>query len=151
MLGVISSGAPSASISWNIGSNDIGYSTVYPSFRIRGFKNIERPENFITTTTLGNFKVFDKGILTTPVKAEYFVLSGEKASVYGMAEKYRDYLKENFGLERTENKEVDASFKIIGATLQPDFILGIPTTKLFPLQLLRKRKKLPMSYRKNRQ
>ena len=133
VLGVISSGAPSASINWNIGSNDIGYSTVYPSFRIRGFKNIERPENFITTTTLGNFKVFDKGILTTPVKAEYFVLSGEKASVYGMAEKYRDYLKENFGLERTENKEVDASFKIIGATLQPDFILGIPTTKLFPL------------------
>ena len=109
VLGVISSGAPSASINWNIGSNDIGYSTVYPSFRIRGFKNIERPENFITTTTLGNFKVFDKGILTSPVKAEYFVLSGEKASVYGMAEKYRDYLKENFGLERTENKEVDAN------------------------------------------
>ena len=133
VLGVISSGAPSASINWNIGSNDIGYSTVYPSFRIRGFKNIERPENFITTTTLGNFKVFDKGILTSPVKAEYFVLSGEKASVYGMAEKYRDYLKENYGLERTENKEFDASFKIIGATLQPDFILGIPTTKLFPL------------------
>ncbi len=120
VLGVISSGAPSASINWNIGSNDIGYSTVYPSFRIRGFKNIERPENFITTTTLGNFKVFDKGILTTPVKAEYFVLSGEKASVYGMAEKYRDYLKKNSGLEKSENKEVDASFKIIGATLQPD-------------------------------
>ena len=133
VLGVISSGAPSASINWNIGSNDIGYSTVYPSFRIRGFKNIERPENFITTTTLGNFKVFDKGILTTPVKAEYFVLSGEKASVYGMAEKYRDYLKKNSGFEKSENKEVDASFKIIGATLQPDFILGIPTTKLFPL------------------
>ena len=133
VLGVISSGAPSASINWNIGSNDIGYSTVYPSFRIRGFKNIERPENFITTTTLGNFKVFDKGILTTPVKAEYFVLSGEKASVYGMAEKYRDYLKKNSGLEKSENKEVDASFKIIGATLQPDFILGIPTSKLFPL------------------
>ena len=126
VLGVISSGAPSASINWNIGSNDIGYSTVYPSFRIRGFKNIERPENFITTTTLGNFKVFDKGILTTPVKAEYFVLSGEKASVYGMAEKYRDYLKNNSGFKKSENKEVDASFKIIGATLQPDFILGIP-------------------------
>ena len=133
VLGVISSGAPSASINWNIGSNDIGYSTVYPSFRIRGFKNIERPENFITTTTLGNFKVFDKGILTTPVKAEYFVLSGEKASVYGMAEKYRDYLKKNSGFKKSENKEVDASFKIIGATLQPDFILGIPTSKLFPL------------------
>ena len=103
VLGVISSGAPSASINWNIGSNDIGYSTVYPSFRIRGFKNIERPENFITTTTLGNFKVFDKGILTTPVKAEYFVLSGEKASVYGMAEKYRDYLKKNSGFEKSEN------------------------------------------------
>ena len=123
VLGVISSGAPSASINWNIGSNDIGYSTVYPSFRIRGFKNIERPENFITTTTLGNFKVFDKGILTTPVKAEYFVLSGEKASVYGMAEKYRDYLKNNSGFKKSENKEVDASFKI----------LGIPTSKLFPL------------------
>ena len=50
-----------------------------------------------------------------------------------MAEKYRDYLKKHSGFEKSENKEVDASFKIIGATLQPDFILGIPTSKLFPL------------------
>ena len=117
VLGVISSGAPSASINWNIGSNDIGYSTVYPSFRIRGFKNIERPENFITTTTLGNFKVFDKGILTTPVKAEYFVLSGEKASVYGMAEKIGSNINLNllgFGQSGVDAQKVAGGFKTAG-------------------------------------
>lgn len=133
ILAVITSGAEAAAINWNIGSNNIGYSSVYPEFRIRGFSYIKRPENFVTTTTLGQFKIFSDGIVTKPLVIEYFALSGEKASVYGMAERYRDYLIKNSGLDKAQNEEKTATFKYIGAVVQPTFVVGIPTEKLFPL------------------
>ncbi len=133
ILAVITSGAEAAAINWNIGSNNIGYSSVYPEFRIRGFSYIKRPENFVTTTTLGSFKIFSDGIVTKPLVIEYFALSGEKASVYGMAECYRNYLIQNMGLSKNSNNEKTATFKYIGAVVQPDFVVGIPTKKLFPL------------------
>lgn len=133
ILAVITSGAEAAAVNWNIGSNNIGYSSVYPEFRIRGFSYIKRPENFVTTTTLGSFKIFSDGIVTKPIVIEYFALSGEKASIYGMAECYRDYLIKNSRLDKNVDDEKTATFKYIGAVVQPDFILGIPTEKLFPL------------------
>ncbi len=133
ILAVITSGAEAAAINWNIGSNNIGYSSVYSEFRIRGFSYIKRPENFVTTTTLGEFKIFSDGIVTKPLEIEYFALSGEKASVYGMAECYRNYLTEHSKLDKDASDEKTATFKYIGAVVQPTFILGIPTEKLFPL------------------
>ena len=133
ILGVIVSGSEAASVNWNIGSENIGYSSVYPEFRIRGFSYIERPENFVTTTTLGAFKIFSEGIVTKPLAIEYYALSGEKASIGGMAECYREYLKARNGLEKSKETEKTATFKYIGAVVQPAFVLGIPTEKLFPL------------------
>ena len=133
IFAVITSGAETAAINWNIGSANIGYSSVYPEFRIRGFSYIKRPDNFVTTTTLGSFKIFSDGIVTRPLEIEYFALSGEKASVYGMAECYREYLSEKMGLSKDLKEEKTATFKYIGAVIQPDFVVGIPTEKLFPL------------------
>lgn len=133
ILAVISSGSETASLNWNIGSTNIGYSSIYPEFRIRGYSYIQRPENFVTTTTLGAFKVFSDGIVTKPIEITYFSLSGDKADINGMAECYRKYLIENSGLEKSEKEEKIATFKYIGAVIQPDFIVGIPTEKLFPL------------------
>ncbi|MBO5322251.1 MAG: hypothetical protein J6B22_06615 [Clostridia bacterium] len=133
IFAVISSGSEAASINWNIGSANIGYSSIYPEFRIRGFNYIQRPENFVTTTTLGAFKVFSEGIVTKPIEIKYFPLSGDKANIEGMAECYRKYLIENSGLEKSEKDEKIATFKYIGAVIQPDFVVGIPTEKLFPL------------------
>ncbi len=133
IFAVITSGAEAAAINWNIGSANIGYSSVYPEFRIRGFSYIKRPDNFVTTTTLGSFKIFSDGIVTRPLEIEYFALSGEKASVYGMAECYREYLSEKMGLKKNSKDEKTATIKYIGAVIQPAFVVGIPTEKLFPL------------------
>jgi len=133
IFAVITSGAEAASLNWNIGSANIGYSSVYPEFRIRGFSYIERPENFVTTTTLGAFKIFSDGIVTKPLEIEYFALSGEKADINGMAECYRKYLTEKSGLSQKTEDEKTATFKYIGAVVQPSFVVGIPTSKLFPL------------------
>lgn len=133
IFAVISSGTEAAAINWNIGSANIGYSSIYPEFRIRGFSYIERPENFVTTTTLGAFKIFSEGIVTKPLEIEYFALSGEKADINGMAECYREYLTEKLGLDKKSEDEKTATFKYIGAVVQPSFVVGIPTEKLFPL------------------
>jgi len=133
IFAVIASGSEAAAINWNIGSANIGYSSIYPEFRIRGYSYIERPENFVTTTTLGAFKIFSDGIVTKPLVTEYFALSGENADINGMANCYREYLKERTGLLKSDKKETTATFKYIGAVVQPSFIVGIPTEKLFPL------------------
>ena len=133
IFAVITSGAEAASLNWNIGSENIGYSTVYPEFRIRGFSFIERPENFVTTTTLGSFKVFSDGIIDSSIIIEYFALSGENADVDGMAECYRNYLTNTAELKQNSKDEKTVTFKYIGATIQPSFFVGIPTEKLFPL------------------
>lgn len=133
LFAVIASGAEYAALNWNIGSENIGYSSVYPEFRLRGFSFIERPENFVTTTTLGAFKVFSKGIVEKPIVIDYFALSGENADVNGMADCYRNYLIKTKKLDKNSNDEKTATFKYIGATIQPSFFVGIPTEKLFPL------------------
>lgn len=133
IFAVITSGAEAASLNWNIGSANIGYSSIYPEFRIRGFSFIERPENFVTTTTLGAFKIFSKGIVIKPLEIEYFSLSGENADINGMADCYRDYLTKNSGFIKNNADEKTATFKYIGAVIQPSFVVGIPTKKLFPL------------------
>ena len=133
IFAVIASGSEAASVNWNIGSANIGYSSVYPEFRIRGFSYIERPQNFVTTTTLGAFKIFSDGIVTKPLVIEYFALSGKNADINGMASCYREYLKTRNGLDKSAESEKDATFKYIGAVIQPSFIVGIPTEKLFPL------------------
>ena len=71
VFGIITSGAEKASLEWSIGSSNIGYSSIYPEFRIRGFNYIKRPENYVTTTTLGAFKIFSKGIVTDKISIKY--------------------------------------------------------------------------------
>lgn len=133
IFAVITSGDECATLKWNVGSGNIGYSSIYPEFRIRGYSYIERPENFKTTTTLGAFKIFSDGIVTKKLSIEYFSLSGEKASIYGMAQCYQNYLTENCGLKKSSIDEKNVTLKYVGATLQPSFILGIPSKKLFKL------------------
>ena len=132
IFAVITSGAEAAAINWNVGSANIGYSTVYPEFRIRGFNYIKRPENFVTTTTLSAFKIFSDGIVTKPLEIEYYALSGEDADIDGMADCYREYLK-TCGLEKKATEEKDVTLKYVGAVVQPAFVLGVPSEKLFPL------------------
>ena len=133
LLAVIDSSPNAASICWEIGSNTFGCSTVYPSFRLRGTNLISRPDNFISITTLSEINVFTDGILKEDIRVSYYSLSDEDASITGMANSYRDYLIANKGLIKSEESEKSASFKYVGGVIQPEFILGIPSSKLFVL------------------
>ena len=133
LLAVIDSSAPSASVSWEIGSDTYGCSTAYAAFRLRGTNRISRPSNFISVTTLPEIDIFTDGILKSDIRIKYYSLEGEDASIMGMAETYRDYLVKNRKLTKSKNGEKDAMFKCVGGTMQSDFIAGVPTQKLFTL------------------
>lgn len=131
MLGIITSGAEGAELSWNIGAQNIGYSSVYPFFRIRGYNLIHAPEGF--TTTEVEIKVFDEYINTTPLSVAFYPLSGEKADYNGMAEIYRDYLIDSGSLEKTDTVMPTVSLKLLGGVESKKYTFGIPHTVLYPL------------------
>lgn len=142
LLAVIDSNAANAAVSWILASENIGYSTVYPEFRLRGSNRIERPENFISITPLGAINIFTDGIVTTPVKLHYYALSGENADINGMAAAYRDYLIQNCGLKKSQKTEKTAMFKYVGAVDEKALFLGIPTTKLYALTTAKQAEKM---------
>lgn len=43
LFAIITDGSEQAYLDWNIGSDNVGYSTVYPYFRIRGYNLVNPP------------------------------------------------------------------------------------------------------------
>lgn len=132
LFAVIESGAEQAEICWNIGSENIGYSGIYSSFRVRGYSTIETPQGFYSFLDAKEVKHFSKTPSTNKVSVAFYSLYGENAGINGMADIYRDYLLKYKGLNE-KNGDNTMAIKYIGAVEQRDFILGIPTTKIFPL------------------
>lgn len=133
LLGVIDSSASAATIEWELGSDTYGCSTVYPTFRLRGTNLISRPDNFISITTLSEINIFTEGALKNEIRVKYYPLATEDATITGMANCYRDYLIANKGLKKSANSEKTAAIKYVGGVVQPEFVLGIPSTKLYAL------------------
>ncbi len=131
LLGVIDSNTEAASVAYNVGSKTIGYSSVYASFAIRGYSSVSAPRGFVTP--LPYIKVFSNYINKTPCRVSYYSLGGDKAGLNGMAETYRKCLTDSGTLKQSTEQETTAAFKFVGGTVQSDFFLGLPTTKLFPL------------------
>lgn len=131
---IVDQGMENASVAWNIGSKNIGYSGVCPFFRVRGYSYIEAPRGF--WSPLSEIKVFADYISCEPLSVRYYSLSGEKADIFGMAETYRNYLCEDQGMKVSKADEGKLSIKYIGGVIQNDLVLGMPTTKLYPLTTL---------------
>lgn len=131
LVGIIESGAEAAAICWNVGSTNTFSSGAYSKFYIRGYTRVEAPRGF--SQALSEINYYADHVIQTKVKTVYYSLSGDGASVSGMANLYRNYLAANGGLNENGSSEKTAAFKFIGAVEQPSFFLGIPTTKLYSL------------------
>lgn len=99
LMGVITSGDGGASIAAQTGNSKNFYNTVYSEMMYRIYSvgqslYVSKKTNDISTVTHTPFGV-DK------FTVKYFMLSGEKASYSGMAEKYREYLIEEKGLKQS--------------------------------------------------
>ncbi len=131
LFAIITDGAELANLNWNIGSQNIGYSTVYPHFKIRGYNLVNPPARFANTKA--QIQVFDTAITGNPLSVAYYPLSGDKANYSAMAECYKDYLKAEGKLSEKKGAPAALSLKLIGGVQKKSFTFGIPHTVLQPL------------------
>lgn len=114
VCGIIEDGAECASIECNVGNTSYGYSSAYAAFQIRGF--------FSNT--------YSKNTVSSKLSVSYYPLAGENANYIGMADRYRKYLAEKYGLKETTG-DTALSLKLIGGTHVSAQALGVPYNKLF--------------------
>ena len=122
MYGIITSGASSSSVGAYAGDKNAGYSGVYPVFNIRSYNNVQ--VDIGGTTGLKSFiRLADK---RNPGKFEvkYGILTGEDASLSGIAAAYRDYLGLSGG---TDSKLVNLT--MLGGLMAKRNAVGVPYTE----------------------
>ena len=127
MLGVITSGAGSASIEANAGNEKLGYSNVYPTFFARGYDSF-RFSSHGTGDTIATRLTDD--IFNQVASVRFYPLYGEEADYNGMVKKYRDYLLENKMLSKSEISQSPYSFTFYGGTTVTESALGVPVDRL---------------------
>lgn len=116
VLAIIENGAESATINCNVGNTKFGFSSVYAGFEIRG---VAANGSYSENTQL------------SPLSVSFIPLTGDKADYNGMAEAYRGYLADKFGLEKV-SAEIPVSVTLLGAVYVDADFLGIPYKSLYP-------------------
>jgi len=120
-VGIIESGSEFATIKADAGESKYGVSEVYAYVDIRG-------HDVAYLQGIWRNKYTDEINDVEPIVIGYYGLSGEDASYYGIAKRYRDYLIEKEGLKVTgSNKLLNAT--ILGGYLKDELFLGFPYKK----------------------
>lgn len=127
MLGIISMGAGSAFIEAQAGNSKTGYSNVGATFYFRGY-DVFRFASHGTGNVIT--KRVNENISKERKEVKYYPLYGEDANYNSMAKKYREYLEENFGLEKNECDTASYSLSIYGGTNVTNSSFGIPKQTL---------------------
>lgn len=123
-LAVITSGAESAKIEAQAADTEIGYSSSYATFLLRGY-------DYVTISDISgkgsNVEKYSDSIVDIDYFAvKYLLISDEKNTDYnGMAHIYRDYLIKNGQLKESQT-ESNYYFNILGGARVQEMFLGIP-------------------------
>ena len=147
IAGIITSGAEQASFLTNVGSQNVGYSTIYPFFRIKGYANVKQPPRYLSANY--EVKLYGKSISDTLLRVSYYFLSGDKANYNGMAEIYRGYLLENNKLVKSDKNETAVNLKILGGVQKKAYTFGIPRTVLYSLTTVAQAQEMSEYFREN--
>lgn len=131
MFGIVESEEGAATICASAGTSSRGYSNAYITFNVRGYNNIEWDIGDSKGVAVANDVVMLNDIWPSNKRftVGYYPLSGEKADYNGMAECYREYLKENDLLVKSEAEQKNFQITLIGGAKTKDFFLGIPYDK----------------------
>ena len=121
VLAIISEGADNALIEGDIGNDNIGYSSLYATFKIRGSNVAEKVINGIQ---------YSEQYAYTPMSVCYYPLSGDDADYVGMAYRYRKFLQEEKGMTDKADKASSGISFVGGSTLETS-VLGVPTSEVF--------------------
>ena len=122
LFGIIKSYS-GALIEADAGNPDVGFSAVYPTFELRGYDEAAgaRKETF--------YKYIDTFSTEEPILISYYLLEGENAGYEEMAEVYREYLIDEYGMEKSA-AQTDMLLTFYGGDLTREFLFGVPYNKL---------------------
>lgn len=124
MLGIITDGAESASILAESGNENVGYSNVYAKFLLRSY-NISQVE-YTGNEKVKNFWAFaDKISPAEKYTVTYYPLGKDNANYSAMADIYREYLTDKYGMTEKSTDSL-LNLEIIGGAYVKKFILGVP-------------------------
>lgn len=133
MLGIITSGAESATVNAVAGDSQLGFSAVYPSFDLRGAS-----VSYIKGTNGGSNEVwkYTKDISSTlKFTVKYVFLDNDANDYNAMAQKYREYLISENSLEKNGDAP-DIMVNILGGAEKRELFLGIPYRTMTTLTTL---------------
>jgi len=122
MMAVITSGAETATINAVAGDAQYGYSAAYATFALRG----------LSTTYIGNswggsntVKQYSADVISVDPSVRFTLLDKDSADYNGMAEAYREYLKETQGLKENVSTP-DLMVNMLGGVQVRDLFMGVP-------------------------
>ena len=128
MLGIIEAEEGAARITALAGDANIGYSTCYSVFNVRGYNNVEwSGSNFhgqdrSNDTILSEDRIPSKRAFTVG----YYPLSGAESDYNAMASCYRNYLINSGLLKKSEVEQKPYQITLIGGALEKKFFFGVP-------------------------
>lgn len=138
LCAIIDSSAERAFIEYSVGSSNIGYSSVYPFFRIKSYTMIDSPLKKVSE----NLMQFNEYLTDEPLSVSYYPLFGEDCGYNAMADIYRGYLVENYGLKKLKSEAIRLSLEIEGGIENKKFFCGVPYTGLTPLTDVKQAKEI---------
>lgn len=118
---IIDDGVETAQLTSVVGSVAYRFSTIYPSFMIRGY-TYHQARTFKKTYYAN---VYPEKMLKGKFSIRFYPLSGDDANYTEMANIYREYLIDEKGLEKT-GEEKPMNITMIGGTEITKSFIGIP-------------------------
>lgn len=131
MFAIIKKGVEASTITTMVGDDNIGFSSVYASFLLRGEDVVETPKDFGGVSG----QIYSDPINNQIFSVAYYPLLNSDCSYIDMAYIYRNYLNDAYNLTDISD-DIDESIvhiNFVGGTEYNANFFGIPYKKIFKL------------------
>ena len=145
IFAIIEEGASSCSIKASAGDNTVGYSNACAVFSVRG-RNTEVVE--MAKGNAQRVNNYSEGIVNGNCTVAFYPLSGEESSYSGMANLYREYLKEKYAIKAAA-ADSPLYLQILGGAMIDKSFVGIPYQTLSSATTLEQAEKIISEISKN--
>ena len=133
ILAIMESGAETAELVGNIGSQTLNYSNIGAKFVLRGYDQ--------RTTVVYKGKslqsIYADSLIDTTVSVGVYPLTGEKSDYNGMVKEYQKYLTKTDALQEKKYDTAKLHLKLYGGTYVKKSFLGVPYDSLYCLTSLK--------------
>ena len=123
LCAIIEKGAEHAFIEAEVGALNTNYSSVWPKFAFRAYQwsKIKNEQQV---------KLYSDDMSQDTVSVAFHLLDGDNADYVGMANTYREYLTDKYGMQ-TSNDDSLLNLKIVGGVNITETVLGFKYDKFY--------------------